>query len=258
MEIYAYRARASGHDGNSVRGLRAALALPIAGVHIDARLTKDGRWALPRDIAHAHERAHALELHTRTLAQLRRACVPLDAALALFAALGAQRRLLLELHDAGAERPLVALLGNLGVLDRTVVITWDEQALHRMHALAPTLRLGFALSAMRLRSQGEMHKTMHGGTTRLAYHPHRTLDPPLTGLAPQPHWDATLPDVPLSIVLAGVLGCSRELLVRSRERGFAVLAYPVNSRLALSLLRRRGVHGAITSAPEALARSIVQ
>ncbi len=227
-----------------------------ASIHLETRLSADGRWVVmqgtPRGVSEASSVAR---VHARSAAKSRSVALPLEHVLAIIAARatdGSTMTLYLEAKDVGGERALVASLVRMDLIERTVLVAWEPRILERAHKIAPRLRLGIAYAPLErslARSRATTHRVQPRRRVHLAYDPAQRFDA-LPGIGVTPvHTLSDISGLPLSVVVVHALLCSHKLLDAAHARNARVIAYGLPARLGSGVLARRGVSGALVERP---------
>lgn len=225
-----HRGAAGTHPENTLASFRQAVALGVDGIEFDVQRTRDGHLVVLHDptldrITNLHGLVRDL-----TLEEVRRADagswkgpqfagerVPtleevirkLPKSLLLFLELKAG-----SLHYPGIEEQLLRVLQEEGALGRTQVSSFDHQALHRLHQLAPDLPLGMLYTC-------------------------NLMDP--VGLAEAVGARALHP---------AFLWVTPELVARAHAAGLQVIAWTVNQPAFVQQMKACGVDGIISDFPD--------
>lgn len=225
-----HRGAAGTHPENTLASFRQAVALGVDGVEFDVQRTRDGHLVVLHDPTLDRTTNRCGLVRDLTLDEVRRADagswkgpqfagerVPtlrevireLPASLLLFLELKAG-----SLHYPGIEEELLRVLDEEGALGRTQVSSFDHQALHRLHRLAPDLPLGMLYTC-------------------------NLMDP--IGMAQAVGAQALHP---------AFMWVTPDLVVRAHAAGLKVIAWTVNEPSFIQLMKASGVDGIISDFPD--------
>lgn len=227
-----HRGAAGTHPENTLASFRQAVALGADGIEFDVQQTRDGHLVVLHDPTLDRTTNLRGLVKDLTLDEVRRADagrwkgpqfagerVPtlrellreLSPSLLLFLELKAG-----SLHYPGIEDELLRVLQEEGALGRTQVSSFDHQALHRLHQLAPDLSLGMLYTC-------------------------NLMDP--VGLAQAVGAGALHP---------AFLWVTPDLVVRAHAAGLQVIAWTVNEPGFIQQMKAYGVDGIISDFPDRL------
>ena len=113
---FAHRGARADEPENTVAAFRRALDGGATGLETDARLSVDGEVVLVHDAVAKRGLLTRRRVNTSTAADLAELGVP--RLLDVFAALGADYELSIDLYDVAAAEPLLAAVDSAGALDR--------------------------------------------------------------------------------------------------------------------------------------------
>ncbi len=247
MLIFSHRCRGFGFKENSIRAVRKALQSRVDGVEVDVRLTRDKKWVVIHNPFYRNEENTVRRIHEHTFSQVRREVVELDAILALYAALGEGKELMIDVKDVGETRQLVGLVRRHGLQDSVVIIAWEPEVLRRVRREAPELRIG--LSYVPLPHSVRRFKGVVAPPSKrrfvLSFNKAHSFDEGLLGKTHQ-HFLSELPDLPLFSIQVPALLCRKRLVSKAHERNTRVVAFTVNRTITKRLLERQGVDGVLT------------
>jgi glycerophosphoryl diester phosphodiesterase len=240
-----------GHPENSLKALRQALTSNVHGIELDLRLTKDHKWVVMHNPFFKGEEQKVLKIHQSTLSRLRREVLPLDTALALIAT-DEKKTLFLDVKDVGEEKQILKMLENYGLLDRTIIISWEPEVLRRVYNRNSGVKLGFSYvpiaSGLRY-IKGSISKPLTKYGVLMSFNALHSFDAKHKVGKTQQHFLSDLPDLPLYSIQIPQFLCNSALVSKAHNRGFKVFPFNVNSRLTYLLAKRRGADGVLTNTP---------
>ncbi len=256
MKVIGHRGWAGSFPENSLEGVRAALALGVAGVEIDVRTTADGELVVVHDPTTGRTGSVDLVVAETPLTDLRRVLLtngePIPTLGEILAAVPAGRVVLVEVKPQPPERFLTAWRraeaqwGPLAVSGRLVVMSFSLGILQAVHGSFPQLPTWLLTEAS---AAAVLRKVAREGV----------LPPGVVGLAPQHSTE-------LSEASWGLLGAARvaeSALLLAEERsgecpqrvGRGVgsrleAVWTVNDPEAAEQWRQRGASWLISDFPE--------
>ena len=236
-----------------MQAFQAALQSSIDTLEFDIRLTKDHKWVVVHNPFFKSEEKMIYQVHEQNYTQLRREVTRLDHVLALFAAHGNGKELMVDVKDVGEERQLVRLIQNYGLEKQVIVIGWEPEILRRVHKIEPSIRLGLTYipihSTLKM-LRGTINRPVGAHKVILNFNAEQSFSAKTSKGLTHHHYLSTLPDLPLHCIQVREAFCSSKLVKLAHEKGFKVYPFVVNTRLGAALLKRRGVDGIITNYPK--------
>lgn len=222
-------------------------------VEFDIRLTKDLKWVIVHNPFLKSEQKMVFQVHQHTYSALRREVTKLDAMLAVFAAYGAGKELMVDVKDVGEERQLVRLIKQYGLQEQVIVIGWEPEVLRRVHSIDPSIRIGLTyipIHSTLKAVKGTIAKPISRHRVIMNFNAAESFTAKTSSGLTHHHYLSTLPDLPLHSIQVRSEFCSEKLVRLAHERGFKVYPFVVNTRIGAALLRRRGVDGILTNDPK--------
>lgn len=154
---------------NSLASFRRALSLGVNGLESDARLSRDGQVVLVHGSS-VRRGLRRLAVRAVSAADLAEAGIPRLAD--LYATLGGDYELSLDLKDPAVAVPLVAVARDAGAASRLWLCSGDVEVLRRAREEAPDIRLVHSLPRGRRGDSLERHAAAlaAGGISALNLH----------------------------------------------------------------------------------------
>jgi glycerophosphoryl diester phosphodiesterase len=154
---FAHRGARLAHPENTVPAFRAGLASGARGLETDAWLSADGEVVLTHHVGVPGPLAGLwrLRVHRASAARLARHGVP--RLRDLYAELGSDYDLSIDLKDFKGARPIVEIARGAADLSRTWLCSPDLEALRALRADAPDVRLVHSTRRRRLPDSLERH-----------------------------------------------------------------------------------------------------
>ncbi len=249
FEVIAHRCLGFGFRENTVQAMQAAISSPVRMIEFDVRLTKDRKWVVIHNPFLKTEKQIVFQVHEHTYSKLKREVTLLGHMLALFAAHGEGKELMIDVKDVGEERQLVRLIQQSDVQERVIVIAWEPEVLRRVHKLEPSIRLGLSYvpihSALKL-VKGTMPERVSRHHIVMKFNTEQRFDMKKRVGFTNQHYLSSLPDLPLYSIQVYHRFCSSKLVKLAHTKGWKVYPFVVNTRLEGALLKRRGVDGLLS------------
>ncbi len=228
---------------NTLTSFRAGVAAGVDLVEFDVLDLRGGEIV----VAHSddlHEVSHGIARGTvrdRSLAELRELCPELptlDEALVFFAEEAREVGVHVDLKSEGAVPEVAAALGRFGLLERTLVSSFDADALRRFGALAPGVRTGASFPEDRMGIQARRGSALLVWTGLRAL---RVVTPLLVG--------RLLSRANASALVAHHVLVGPAAVRAAHARSSAVVAWTVGDRRELARMDAAGVDAVVADDP---------
>jgi glycerophosphoryl diester phosphodiesterase len=152
---FAHRGARADEPENTLAAFRRALDGGATGLESDARLSVDGEVVLVHDAVAKRGRRTRRRVSTSTAAELAELDVPRLAD--VFAALGTDFEVSLDIYDVAAAEPVLAAVDAVDALDRLWVCSAHMTTLERLAALGTTANLVHSTKRSSLEPSVERH-----------------------------------------------------------------------------------------------------